>query len=273
MLPHVLFRVGAVGHRMGRTQGSHQPGQAWVYWHRRGLSSACGHPRANVLHPHSYLQTTPFPSSLASGAADCLAAPSPQVGTACTSPRGTLWRFLWRDGTWKQAQALPDPPLSTHRCPSCPCHTPASQDASSYRTSQHSLAGSDLSIILYPHAFNFYSPVGAIPRTVNNASPPFLCASIMLPPRCQARLGPGKCRNGEAGVWHPALCPHPPANPPKVGGKVGHPVLTHEAACVQVPLHLASQGAQGRGVSLVGFREPFCPGMCPRNVLLQCPSM
>lgn len=110
MLPHVLLSVRAVGHRMGRTRGSQQPGQAWVYWHQQGLGSACGHPGANALHPQPCLQTTPFPSSLASGAAAGLAAPSPQVGPACTSPQGTQWRFLWRDDTWKRAQALPDPP-------------------------------------------------------------------------------------------------------------------------------------------------------------------
>lgn len=171
VLPHVLLSVRAVGHRMGRTRGSQQPGQAWVYWHQQGLGSACGHPGANALHPQPCLQTTPFPSSLASGAAAGLAAPSPQVGTACTSPQGTPWRFLWRDDTWKRAQALPDPPY---------LHTgvhPASAILQLLKMPvpvgcRSTLAGSDLSIILYPHAFNFYSPVGAIPRTVNNASPP-----------------------------------------------------------------------------------------------------
>ena len=40
VLPRALLRVGAMGRRMGRTPGSHQPGDAWVYWHH-GTDRAC----------------------------------------------------------------------------------------------------------------------------------------------------------------------------------------------------------------------------------------
>lgn len=166
--------VGLAG-RGGQSWGlqdpqSHQVGPNQGAWHRDTVtilsvwavgtsegSTPCT-PPANA---------TPFPSSPALGAAYCSAAPAPQVGTA----RGTFCWSIHR--TLQRGWVLPDPPGSIYtQCPSYAHRTPFSGAATPQGSPQRSAAGSDLSILLYPHAFNFYGPVGAIPSAVNNIAPP-----------------------------------------------------------------------------------------------------
>lgn len=97
------------------------------------------------------------------------------------------------------------------QCPSHGCCTPFSGAATPQGTPQCSAAGSDLSILLYPHAFNFYGPVGAIPTAVNNIAPPF--------PACICHA-PTKVPSG-SGTLHPPL----------VNSRAGHPLPTYGSGC------------------------------------------
>lgn len=227
MLPQALLGVRPVGCRMGRTLRSHQPSHAWCIGTRVrilpaggcvGWAALVGIPeqmpcaskpclqRHNLFSFHPSFRSSHSPQSASSPGWHCLLIPSGH----------SVEIFEVGDSTWKWVQALPDPPVSTYRYLSHACRIPASQDANSCGTPQRSAAGSDLSIILYPHAFNFYSPVGAIPRVVNNASPP----ASHVHPSCSHQgakqvSGLGKCRHEQAGVVAPVSVPPPSSQPPR----------------------------------------------------------
>lgn len=125
----------------------------------------------------------------------------------------------------------------------------------------NSAAGSDLSIILYPHAFNFYSPVGAIPRLLITLRPPLLSRTH---PSCSHQGGSGgggweSTGMGMPSWWHLVLClpqqaGHPLTHPPSVLG-LGAPA----------PCWCCSACPSWR--HLMGFLEP---GVCLGKGLLRC---
>lgn len=132
-----------------------------------------------------------------------------------TQPLGARGTFVPENRAWCRCSDLPCPPAGPHPVSAVPClpELPAPLGRRS-----NSAAGSDLSIILYPHAFNFYSPVGAIPRAVNNTAPPPFPARIHHA-STKVGLGGGQESTGKGMPlwWHPVLCPHPSASPTNLG--------------------------------------------------------
>lgn len=151
----------------------------------------------------------PFPSIPASGAAACLTAPAPQVGTACASSRGSRWRFLGRVSTWKWVQAVSDPPYlhaGAHPAPAVPrllaMPTPAGR-RSALRPAQ-----------IYP-LFYIHTPL--IFTALLEQYPELLItpAPLSPPPPVCIHHAPTKVPSGSRGQvsagmsrlvwWHPAL--------------------------------------------------------------------
>lgn len=168
-----------------------------------------------------------------------------------THPLGALsGDFLGGVSTWKRVQALSDPPpylhTGAHPAPAVPqlLEMPAPAGRRS------ALRPAQIYPLFYMHTpLIFTVLLERYPGLLITPAPRLLCASIMLPPRCQA-WGRGSAGMRRLVWWHLALWPPALASPflpppPRLlllSSRAGHPVLTHKAAWVRVPLHPAGVG-------------------------------
>lgn len=160
---------------------------------------------------------TSFPSIPASGAATRLAVPAPQVGTACSSPRGTQWRFLRGETALGSGCRHCLIPLylhtGTHPVPAVSqllkMPTPAGR--------RSALRPAQIYPLFYIHTpLIFTALLEQYPGLlIMPAPPPPMCihhAPTKVPSRSRGWVSAGMSR---LVWWHPALCSHPPASPPR----------------------------------------------------------